>query len=148
MHFYLTIPIGYTQRYFWEIDPLEDNGFALLKNVKGQVLSMHASCTQWKNLFRFEVFGRKGYLIIDGLGGSYGTETLQFGVRRPESGPPDETVHHFDETDKSWNMEWHDFTTSITTGSKYQATGLDGYQAVRIVHAIYESSRTGKKVLL
>ena len=139
---------GYAQRYFWEIDPLEDNGFALLKNAKGQVLSMHASWTQWKNLFRFEVFGQKGYLIIDGLGGSYGTETLRCGVRRPESGPPDEIVYHFDDTGESWNMEWRDFITAITTGSTYQATGFDGYQAVRTVHAIYESSKTGQKVLL
>jgi len=139
---------GYAQRYFWEIEPLEDNGFALLRNAKGQLLSLHASWTQWKNLFRFEVFGSKGYLIINGLGGSYGAETLILGKRRPESGPPDETVYAFAGSDESWSIEWQDFANAIVTGAQYQATGMDGYQAVKTINAIYESSKTGSKVML
>ena len=139
---------GYTERYFWDIAPLEDNGFALLKNEKGQLLSIHASWTQWKNLFRFEVCGERGYLIIEGLGGSYGKETLRFGKRPPESGAPEETTYEFEETDKSWELEWKEFADAIIIGSDYQAKGYDGYHAVRLVHAIYESSQTGKKIQL
>ena len=36
---------------FWEIAPLEDNAFGLLRQEGGQVASLHASWTQWKNLF-------------------------------------------------------------------------------------------------
>ncbi len=37
---------------------------------------------EWKNRFTFEIYGEAGYLIIDGLGGSYGTETLRIGKRK------------------------------------------------------------------
>lgn len=42
---------------------------------------MHTSWTQWKNRFAFEIYGEAGYLIVNGLGGIYGTETLTIGKR-------------------------------------------------------------------
>ena len=71
---------GYTPTYFWNME-VEDNAFAVFRTAKGQTASMHTSWTQWKNRFTFEVFGEAGYLIINGLGGSYGKETLTFGKR-------------------------------------------------------------------
>src|SRR4030042_3148147 len=65
----------------WDIAPLEDNVFALLRTEKGQIASLHASWTQWKNLFSFELFGHEGYVIVEGLGGSYGTERAILGKR-------------------------------------------------------------------
>ena len=35
---------------------------------------MHTSCTEWKNIFSFEIFGKKGKILIEGLNGSYGLE--------------------------------------------------------------------------
>jgi K+ transporter len=46
---------------------------------------LQASCTEWKNTFSFEVFGRDGKLQIDGLGGSYGVERLTFYKMLPET---------------------------------------------------------------
>jgi predicted dehydrogenase len=76
---------GYTNTYFWDMD-VEDNAFAFFKTGKGQVALMHTSWTQWKNRFTFEMFGESGYLIVDGLGGSYGTETLRIGKRKLDNG--------------------------------------------------------------
>ena len=64
--------------------PVEDNAFGLFRTAEGRVASLHASWTQWKNLFSYEVFGRDGYAAADGLGGSYGPERLTWGRRRPE----------------------------------------------------------------
>jgi predicted dehydrogenase len=72
---------GYTNTYFWDMD-VEDNAFAFFKTGKGQVALMQTSWTQWKNRFIFEIFGESGYLMVDGLGGSYGTETLRIGRRK------------------------------------------------------------------
>ena len=58
---------------------LEDNAFALLRTADGRVAQFHTSWTQWKNRFSFEVFGRDGYLRVEGLGGSYGVERLEVG---------------------------------------------------------------------
>src|SRR5262245_21335146 len=85
---------GHVGTFFWDM-PVEDNGFLLLRTAQGQTAWLHASCTEWKNLFCFEVFGRDGKLQIDGLGGSYGTERLSFYRMRPEMGPPDTTIWEY-----------------------------------------------------
>ena len=79
---------GYMQTCFWNMQ-VEDNAFAMFKTGEGVVATMHTSWTQWKNLFSFEIFGDLGYLIIEGLGGSYGPESLRFGKRNSKGGPPD-----------------------------------------------------------
>ena len=48
--------------------------FLLLRTADGQIAFLHASCTEWKKLFSFEIYGRDGKIAIDGLGGSYGVE--------------------------------------------------------------------------
>jgi predicted dehydrogenase len=72
---------GTIATYYWGME-VEDNAFALFKTAKGQTASMHTSWTQWKNRFIFEIFGEAGYLIVEGLGRSYGTETLHIGRRK------------------------------------------------------------------
>lgn len=72
---------GYVPTYFWDMR-VEDNAFALFKTLKEQIALMHTSWTQWKNQFSFEIYGEAGYLIVDGLGGSYGKETLGIGKRK------------------------------------------------------------------
>ncbi|HJT79433.1 MAG TPA: Gfo/Idh/MocA family oxidoreductase, partial [Gemmataceae bacterium] len=78
---------GHIATYFWDM-PVEDNGFLLLKTARGQAAWLHASCTEWKNLFCFEVFCRHGKLQIEGLGGSYGVERLTCYRMLPQMGPP------------------------------------------------------------
>jgi hypothetical protein len=45
---------------------------------EGRTAWLHATWTEWKNLFSLEIYGRNGKLEIDGLGGSYGVESLNF----------------------------------------------------------------------
>lgn len=134
--------------WFWQVAPLEDNGFALLRTATGQIATIHTSWTQWKNLFRFEVFGQKGYLMVEGLGGSYGVERLTLGIRRPESGPPEQEVWEFPGPDISWQMEWAEFKAAISKPGQPLGSGHDGYQAARVIDAIYESAKTGRVVNL
>lgn len=81
----LEVVYGNTPTYFWNME-VEDNAFALFKTSNDQTALMHTSWTQWKNRFTFEIFGEAGYLIVEGLGGSYGTETLRIGKRKLVSG--------------------------------------------------------------
>ena len=55
----------------WPIQPLEDNAFALLRYPSGAVASIHASWSQWRNRFTWQVYGSRGAVEVDGLGGSY-----------------------------------------------------------------------------
>jgi predicted dehydrogenase len=137
---------GMLGTWFWQVAPLEDNGFALLRTGAGQIATIHTSWTQWKNLFRFEIFGQNGYLLAEGLGGSYGVERLTLGIRRQESGPPDQEVWEFPGPDISWQAEWQEFKTAIAERRQPLGNGHDGYQAARVIDAIYASGKTGRVV--
>lgn len=139
---------GMLGTWFWKVEPLEDNGFALLRTPGGQIASLHSSWTQWKNLFRFEIFGRDGYLSVDGLGGSYGVERLTLGLRRPESGPPLEETWEYPGPDLSWQVEWQEFIHAIHEQRQPCGNGQDGLQAAKVIDAIYTSVQTGQVVNL
>ena len=134
---------GYTRTCFWDMD-VEDNAFAMFTNKTGVVAMMHTSWTQWKNLFSFEVFGEDGYLIVDGLGGSYGTETLKIGKRKLQGGAPDEQMLEFPWKDVSWQLEWQEFTSSIKQNTQPIGSGWDGYQAEKMLDAVRQAAQTGK----
>ena len=139
---------GFITTRHWAISPLEDNAFALLRTGQGKVASLHVSWTQWKNLFSFEVFGKDGYVIVDGLGGSYGTEKLISGKRLPASEPFRQEVIEFTSGDNSWYYEWENFVMSIRDKKQPLACGNDGLQAINLAYAIYESSNSGRTVQL
>jgi len=71
---------------YWPIAPLEDNAFVTCRTRAGVPASPTLQAlTQWKNIFSFEVYGKEGYLAVEGLGGGYGTEKIITGrtVFRP-----------------------------------------------------------------
>lgn len=137
---------GHVGTFFWDM-PVEDNGFALLKTASGKVAWLHASCTEWKNLFCFEIFGRDGKLQIDGLGRSYGVETLTHYRMLPQMGPPETAVWQFPGEDTSWRDEFADFVDSINQARPPSGTLEDALEALLVVRRLYECSgcaRTSK----
>ena len=130
---------GFVHTYYWHM-PVEDNGFMLLKTAERRVALLHASWTEWKNLFSFEIFGRQGKLDISGLGGSYGTERLAYYRMLPEMGPPETTLWEYPMVDASWEVEFAEFVADIRLG-RQPASGLrDARAALQIVERIYEGS--------
>jgi len=132
----LAVVAGVTAAWVWDA-PVEDNVFALFRTRRGQVASLHASWTQWKNLFSLEVYGDQGALVVDGLGKSYGTESLTVYTRDSEGGPPTEERHEFPGPDLSWESEWDDFIGAIRMGTTPMANAEDGLAALRLVEALY-----------
>ena len=137
---------GFLATSYWDM-PLEDNAFALLRTQKGQIASMHASWAQWKNQFIFEVFGKDGYAIVDGLGGSYGTEKAILG-KRAFLEPFREEIIEFRGGDRSWQDEWQEFASAIHENREPLSNGYDGLQALKLAYAIYESTCSGSLVKL
>ena len=137
---------GFLGTFHWPIEPVEDNAFALLRASGGGIVSFHTSWTQWKNTFRFEVLGADGYVRIDGLGGSYGTERLTVGRRNADSSPPTEETTSFEGPDRSWHGEWQEFATAIAQHRQPMGNGDDGLAAARIIDAIYASAASGASV--
>lgn len=131
--------VGFLSTSFWDIAPLEDNAFALLRTAKEQIASLHVSWTQWKNLFCLELFGRDGYIIVDGLGGSYGVEKAILG-KRAFLEPFREEIIEFRGGDRSWYEEWREFVAAINEDREPLGNGDDGFQAVRLAYAVYNSA--------
>ena len=140
----LTDVSGLTATWVWKA-PVEDNVFALFRSRRGQIASLHASWTQWKNLFSLEVFAERGALVVDGLGGSYGTERLTT-YRRALSGAPYEEHMDFPDPDRSWEAEWEDVLAAFRDGQPPPVGGEDGLAALRLVEAVYEAARSGATV--
>lgn len=127
---------GSVHTYFWNM-PVEDNGFMHLGNEEGQVAWLQVSCTEWKNLFSYEIFCKKGKVQIDGLGGSYGTERLTCYRMHPWMGPPETTIWEYPFPDISWKTEFDDFERVIVQ-NETPAPGLhDAREALIIVSRIY-----------
>ncbi len=131
---------GFAQTYFWDM-PAEDNGFLLLRTPKRQVAFLHASWTEWKNLFSFEIFGLTGKLEMMGLGGSYGLERLTYYRMLPGMGPPETTIWEYPMPDTSWEQEFAEFVEDIQLGRQPAAGLADARAALRIVERVYEGSR-------
>lgn len=130
---------GFAHTYYWDM-PVDDNGFMLLKTAKNQTAFLHASCTEWKNTFSFEIYGKNGKLDIQGLGGSYGVERLAFYKMLPEMGPPETTIWEYPMADDSWAVEWADFMKDIQAGKQSSPGINDAIAALSIVEAIYKLS--------
>jgi predicted dehydrogenase len=130
---------GFIDTYFWKM-PVEDNGFLALRTACGQMAWLHASCTEWKNLFCFEIFGRDGKLQIDGLGGSYGVERLSFYRMLPQMGPPETTIWEYPGEDLSWRTEFNDFRACIAAGRQSSGTLEDAIAALEVVEQVYRQS--------
>ena len=138
---------GKAETKFWEME-VEDNAFAILKTDRDVTASFHVSWTNWKNIFSFEVFGTEGYLRIEGLGGSYDPETLEFGIRKKEGGRPEVQVIDYSLEDISWVKEWEEFKKAIKEKREPIGSGYDGLKANEVVEAIYKSSELNSVICL
>ena len=130
---------GHAATYFWHM-PVDDNAFLSLRTAAGQTAWLQVSCSEWKNLFSFEIYGRTGKLSVDGLGGSYGVERLAYYRMLPEMGPPETTVWEYPRGDASWRLEMANFLQDIRSG-RVPAPGLrEAAAALRVVESVYRAS--------
>jgi len=127
---------GHCATYFWDM-PVDDNAFLSLRTAAGQTAWLHVSCTEWKNLFSLEIYGRDAKLAIDGLGGSYGPERLTYYKMLPQMGPPETKVWEFPHGDDSWSFETDAFIDDILLGREPSPGLREGIQTLEIVENIY-----------
>jgi predicted dehydrogenase len=128
---------GFAHTYFWKM-PVDDNAFLLLKTREQKVAFLHVSCTEWKNLFSLEVYGRNAKLHIEGLGGSYGLERLTYYRMLPQMGPPETTNWEYPGADESWQVEFAEFLEDIRLNRTPAAGLVDARAALAIVEKIYD----------
>ncbi len=137
---------GYTATRFWDIAPLEDNAFGLFRAPGGEIASIHVSWTQWKNLFSLEVFGRDGYAVAQGRGGSYGTQRLVLGKRLEEGGAPEEELKEFGDRDESWSREWGAFVETVEADAPCQRGAEEALQTMEWIWRLYTAAKQSRVV--
>jgi predicted dehydrogenase len=125
---------GHTATLFWKM-PVDDNAFLSLRNAQGNTAWLHVSCTEWKNLFSLEIYGRDAKLHWEGLGGSYGLERLHFYKMLPQMGPPETTIFEYPRGDESWKLEMTEFFEDI----RLQRTPVPGIKEARAAMAVVET---------
>jgi len=133
---------GFAQNMFWGGD-VEDNGFALMRTAKGQVAQIHVSWTNWDWVHSFELYGNKGYIVIDGLDRRYhGPERLVWGRRdKTFARPVEDRIEYPNETKHdSLERELAAFRDAIYGKKNGIPTGADALGTMRIVEKIYKAS--------
>lgn len=130
---------GFAHTYYWD-RPVDDNGFILLKTATKQTAFLHASCTEWKNLFSFEIYGKKGKLDIQGLGGSYGVERLSYYKMLPHMGPPETSIWEYPMGDDSWQLEFSALLDDIKNRRSANPGLQDAHAALMIVEKVAQGS--------
>jgi predicted dehydrogenase len=123
---------------YWAME-VEDNAFLALRSDSGAFAWLHASWSEWKNLFSFEIMLRRAKVEVVGLGGSYGPERLIVYEMSQALGPPDITTREWAPGDTSWIAETEDMLRAIR-GEPASGAGIDDAVAVfQIIEAAYST---------
>ena len=133
---------SFVSNLYWKGD-VEDNVFALFRNNKGQVASLHSTMTQWRHLFSLEIFLEQGYIVINGLKtstNSYGEEKLTIAMNRteaPSANWTDEQNYLFT-IDDSWLRELTIFRDAILEDRPITICGIEDAQTLmEMVDKVY-----------
>jgi predicted dehydrogenase len=131
---------GSVSRQFWDM-PVEDNAVVSLRSLADIRATLQVSCTEWKNLFDFEIFCQRGKYQVTGLGRSYGEETLRIYEMGEAMGPPECKVLRYGSEDVSWRAEWLAFLDAIDGKPTDNATIGDAFVSMALIYQVYERCR-------
>jgi len=130
---YISSKVG---TFYWDM-AVDDNAFLLLETEENQTAFLHVSCTEWKNTFSFEIYGKKGKLEITGLGGSYGIEKLSHYNMLPEMGPPETNIYEYPMADNSWLIEFESFIDDIINRNNTDCGLVSAQNVLEIIDKSY-----------
>ena len=117
----------------------EDNGFGLFKTADGRIASLHSSWVQWQGYLYLEIFGTHGCIVID-------NDQIQGRVSYHRFDRHGEPLAHVTEVpalvapDPSWQRQLQELVTALRERRAPHSNGYDGLQALRMVHALYQSA--------
>lgn len=121
---------------FWNME-VEDNAFLAGRIKKNGYFWLHASWTEWKNLFSFEIFFASAKVEWSGLGGSYGAEKLLIYDMEKDLKIPVLKVYECKEEDKSWEIELLEVHKRILGKKSFATSGSEAVQNLNIVETAY-----------
>jgi predicted dehydrogenase len=125
--------------FFWDAE-VEDNAFLTLSTADRRIAWLHASWTEWRNMFSLEIYGRDGKLEINGLGGSYGVESLTLYRMLPGMGPPETTRWEYPFPDYSWEVETAEFVAAIQEGRRPIGDADEAAATMKVIERAYQEA--------
>ena len=136
---------SFISKSFWNYN-VEDNAFALMRDKKGVIASIHSTATQWEHKFRIEIATK--YALIELMGilsgsKSYGKESLRIIKRSPNSlkGSTTKIVYFF-KKDNSWKEEIDEFANIILKNLPVKTGNIyDAYMVMKMVDNIYRADK-------
>lgn len=133
---------------FWHHN-VEENAFAIMKDQKGRVASMHSSATLWEHTFSLHIYLTEGYLKLSGIlssSRSYGEETLTIGRRSDSNDGARESKTNKYVEDNSWKREIDEFADAITGYAPIKfGTSGDALETMKLVYRIYYADPVWRK---
>ena len=145
---------AFVSSLYWKMEGIEDNVFATMRcRDTGLTASLHSTMTQWRHLFSFEIFLKRGYIVLNGIktgSGSYGEEELV--VARNHSVAPaakwDNEQRFRYNIDPSWSFEANHFFEAIRTGQRVRyGTSENALAVMDLIDRIYAHDRHEAPVL-
>jgi len=126
---------------FWNM-PVDDNAVLTVADSgpSPRWATFHVSCSEWKNSFSLELYGRTGKVLVSGLGGSYGTETLTYYRMLPQMGPPEVEQREFSGPDRSWALDLKNLVDHISSGTPLWGDLGSARYALEVVRDAYRHS--------
>jgi len=135
----LPLQSSYLTTSFWDT-PVEDNAVVTCAS-KDRWGTFHVSFSEWKNLFSMEIYGENGKITIDGLGRSYGKETLKVYEMLPEMGPPNQETFEFeDHENESWRLDLQNLIDHIEKGTPLLGDLNSARYALECVRGAYQAN--------
>ena len=129
--------VGASRTLCWPQLSVEDNAVAVFESPSAMAV-VHASWSEWAPYARIEVYGTDAALHIDvrAVG-----ESL---VRIHRDGTF--SVEQFETGGNSYDRELDDYVRTLLAERAPSPSGEDGWRVVAMAHALYESSRTGRRM--
>lgn len=132
---------SYVFNTYWNHD-VEDNAYAIMKDVKGRVAMLHSSATLWQHRFSVDISLTNGYIELSGIlsgSKSYGEERIVIGKRDEESdnGQMESRTIKFLQ-DNSWKDEIFEFAEAVLQNKPIiYGTSNDALETMKLVYSIY-----------
>jgi predicted dehydrogenase len=131
---------GFAEDLFWK-SGVEDNAFVVMKHKGNTLSSLHASWSMWKANHVFEIYGTKGYLVIDGLGKKYkgelgGAEKLIVGARTKDYKEKEKIIKCETNANVSLAKELKEFVSAIRERREPSPSAKDAFEVLKITEKI------------
>ena len=133
---------SYLSNKYWRYD-VEDDVFAILRNKKNIIASIHSTAIEWQHKFRMEISLQRGSIELNGIlsgSKSYGKESIVISkaIKSKYKTSLKKQIIYF-RKDISWQSEIDEFSKIIQSNSKkINGNSKEALEVMKMVYNIYK----------